>query len=103
MRESEHERRREEREQSARRARVAYTRGAVLPADVNLIEVECHNLSRHGFAYWAVAPPDQKDVLVVLGEAATEVRIKARVIHWQVAQHEGRLRTLVGCEFLTRL
>jgi hypothetical protein len=97
------ERRREEREHSLRRARVAYTRGAVLPADVNLIEVECHNLSRHGLAYWAIAPPEHKNVLVVLGETGSEVRIKARVIHWQVAQHDGRLRTLVGCEFVTRV
>jgi hypothetical protein len=97
------ERRREEREHSETRLRVGYTRGAWIPPDSDLEDVECQNLSRSGCAYWAISTPEHDELLVVFGEAPNVVRIKARVAHWQVAQHNDRLRTLVGCEFVERL
>ncbi len=97
------ERRREVREHSETRLRFGYARGDWLPADADLIDVECQDLSRSGCAFWAVGTPEQKDLLVVFGEAPNTVRIKACVVHWQVAPHNDRLRTLVGCEFVERL
>jgi len=97
------ERRSEEREHSGMRMRVACVRGKVLPADANLVEVECHNLSSTGFAYWTLAEPEQNDLLVVFGETTNEIRLTARVVHCKVAEHDGRLRTLVGCQFMQRL
>ena len=83
--------------------RVAYARGSMLPTDANLMEVECDNVSRSGFAYWIHNPPAQSELLVVFGEAPNQVRVRARVVHWKVADHNGRLRTLVGCQFVGRL
>jgi hypothetical protein len=83
------------------RMRVASTRGGVLPADGNLVEVECHNLSCSGCAYWTMTTPEHKELLVVFGE--NEIRLKARVVHCEVKEHDGRLRTLVGCQFVKRL
>ena len=97
------ERRREDRGHSETRLRVGYARGTWLPADGDLEDVECENLSRSGCAYWAIATPEHDELLVVFGEAPNTVRIKARVVHWKVAQHNDRLRTLVGCEFVERL
>ena len=98
-----HERRREDRESPRTIVRVAYARGGLLPSDRNLEQVECHNLSRSGFAYWMLSPPDHNDLLVVFGETPNEVRVRARVVHCEVAEHKGRLRTLGGCQFWGRL
>ena len=97
------ERRSADREPSGRRMRVACVRGQVLPADANLVEVECHNLSSTGFAYWTLAEPEHDHLLVVFGEGPSELRLTARVVRCEVAEHDGRLRTLVGCEFVKRI
>lgn len=97
------DRRHEAREGVASKVRVAYARGGGLPADECLEEVECHNLSRSGFAYWTVAAPEDKELLVVFGEPPHEIRVKARVVHYEVAQHDRRLRNLIGCRFIERL
>jgi hypothetical protein len=97
------ERRREVREHSETRLRVGYARGAWTPSESDLMDVECQDLSRSGCAFWTVGTPDHDELLVVFGEAPNLVRIKARVIHWHVAAHNDRLRTLVGCEFVERL
>jgi hypothetical protein len=83
--------------------RVAPARAGVLPADGNLVEVECRDMSRSGFSYWVVSPPEFEGLLVVFGEKPHDVRLRARVVHTEVVEHKGRLRTLVGCEFCRRL
>jgi len=83
--------------------RIGYPRGKVLPLDRSLIEAECESLSRSGFAYWAVMKPEQTIVLVIFGESPNETRLRARVIHCKVAEHNGRLRTLVSCQFIGRV
>ena len=83
--------------------RVAPARAGVVPADGNLVDVECHNLSRSGFSYWVMSPPEFKEVLVVFGKKPPGVRLRARVVHTEILEHKGRLRTLVGCEFCRRL
>jgi hypothetical protein len=103
MSETGHERRVDRRERTAARMRIAYIRGAGLPSDRSLVEVECHDVSRSGCAYWTLNPPEHIEMLVVFGEGQTEVRLKAKVVRWQVAEHHGRLRTLVGCQFAERL
>jgi hypothetical protein len=103
MIDSGHERRVEKRERTGARLRIAFMRGSGLPADRNLVDVECHDVSRSGCAYWTLNPPEHLELLIVFGEGAEEVRLKAKVVRWQVAEHHGRLRTLVGCQFAERL
>ena len=83
--------------------RVGYLVGETLPRDSTLVEVECHSLSRSGFAYWMISKPHNTGVLVVFGEGPNEVRIRSRVIDCKVAEHNGRLRTLVTCKFIGRV
>jgi hypothetical protein len=98
-----HERRVDKRERTGARLRVAYVRGSGLPADRNLVDVECQDVSRSGCGFWTLNPPEHLELLVVFGEGANELRLKAKVVRWQVAEHNGRLRTLVGCQFAERL
>ncbi len=93
------ERRQDERRWITLRTRVAYLRGGALPSDRNLVEVQCHNISRSGFAYWVLGAPEHDELVVVFGEGPTSVRMLAGVVHVTVAEHNGRLRTLVGCQF----
>lgn len=97
------ERRVDKRERTGARLRIAFVRGVGLPADRNLVDVECYDVSRSGCAFWTLNPPELVELLVVFGEGAGEVRLKAKVVRWQVAEHHGRLRTLVGCQFAERL
>jgi hypothetical protein len=103
MNDNGHERRMDKRERTSARLRIAYVRGAGLPADRNLVEVECQDVSRSGCGFWTLNPPEHLEVLVVFGEGADELRLKAKVVRWQVAEHNGRLRTLIGCQFAERL
>jgi hypothetical protein len=93
------DRRREERRWIALRTRIGYIRGGALPSDRNLVEVQCHNISKSGFAYWILSAPEQDELVVVFGEGPHCIRMLARVIHVTVAERNGRLRTLVGCQF----
>jgi hypothetical protein len=103
MNDNGHERRMDKRERTGARLRIAYVRGAGLPADRNLVDVECQDVSRSGCGFWTLNPPEHLEVLMVFGEGAEELRLKAKVVRWQVAEHNGRLRTLVGCQFAERL
>ena len=83
--------------------RVGYTRGDMLPTFGNLVEVECHALLRSGFAYWTITKPEHTGVLAVFGEGPNQLRVRARVVQCKVAEHNGRLRTLVTCQFIGRV
>jgi hypothetical protein len=103
MSDTSQERRIEPRERTASRLRIAYFRGEAIPFDYNLVDVDCHDVSRSGCAYWTRNRPDATDVLIVFGEGDREVRLKARVVRWEVGLHKDRLYTLIGCKFLERL
>jgi len=91
------------RERSGMTVRVGYSLGEALPRDNSLVEVECQSLSRSGFTYWMISKPQNTGVLVVFGEPPNEVRVRARVVGCKVAEHNGRLRTLVSCQFIRRV
>jgi hypothetical protein len=97
------DRRTDPRERIATRLRIAYFRGQTVPSDWNLVDVDCHDVSRSGCAYWTRNRPDSTEVLIVFGEGEAEVRLRARVMRWEVGVHHDRLRTLVGCQFVQRL
>lgn len=97
------DRRKDSRTEYSNRVRIAYFRHGRAPLDAEFLEVQCYNLSRSGFSFWSFAAREEKELLVVFGDPPNEIRVKARVIHNEATQQDGKLRTLVGCEFLERM
>lgn len=77
---------------------------AVTPTpDLDTFEqVQCHNISAHGFAYYHPEPPDSEEVVVALGNHPTLVYLIARVAHVTAMEFEGRDTYLIGCKYTSR-
>lgn len=88
-------------------ARIALRRDANVPPESDFFEVQCHDLTRHGFSFLLPYQPAFQEVAACFGAPPDAIYLAARVAHSaEVLAHDqgrGRPMFLIGCEFLERL
>ncbi|MEE8451787.1 MAG: hypothetical protein V3R99_07720 [Thermoguttaceae bacterium] len=75
------DRRSGKREPYASTQRIALRRGPELPDESEFIDVECHDLTRNGFAFFLPNEPDFDSLVAAFGTPPEVIYIAARVTH----------------------
>jgi len=120
-------RRSEERQPYTSTQRIALRRGSGVPDESDFIPVECHDLTRNGFAFFLPNKPDFDSLVAAFGAPPDVIYVSARVARCsdvlldstgRVEYADGRFEetsaqdlrgrtatpmVMVGCEFIERL
>ena len=84
----------------SRRTLLATYDGRDFPPDSAFREIDCHDISRKGFAFYCFVKPMFSCVIVKLTGTESDIFVSARVVRFQQL-NVGKF--IVGCQFLQRL
>ena len=81
---------------------IAPYNGRTLPVSSAFRQVQCHDLSPHGFSYISGVRPEHDFLVVALGQVPFTFLV-ARVVHTAERPDSDGTESLVGCEFTQRI
>ena len=121
------ERRKDRRKPFVSTQRIAARRGTEVPDESEFIEIQCHDLTRHGFSFFLPNHPEFDSLVAAFGTPPEVLYVAAEVSHCEdvllhstglvqslgdraahvsYEDHTGRTaqtKVLVGCRFTERL
>ncbi len=76
--------------------------GEQMPAASAFVQVDCHDISSGGFAYYASELPEHEYLMLALGRAPF-LFLVARVVRSEVVELADRVEYLIGCRLVKRI
>jgi len=77
--------------------------GDNLPPAKEFHEIQCREISSHGFSFTAAHPPAHETIVVAFGVAPSLIYLSASIQHMTRSTIDGKKQFLIGCRYLGRV